>query len=277
MLASGDGWNAGDVVCSAGPQDRPFEEQHSAWSIAVVINGSFQYHSSCGVAVMSPGALLLGNCGQYFECRHEHATGDRCLSFHYTPEFFDQCGVPAFRVPRIPALAELAPWAAMAQLAVQAPEKVIFDELACGLAGAVADVVSFRRKGDRAPGPADERRISAILRLIEAHYSEPLRLGQLASTARMSAFHFLRTFRQVTGLTPHQYLLRTRLREAATRLATGRERILDIALASGFEDLSNFNHAFRAEFGVSPRVYRKGPTAPKGRTSYEVFAPRTEA
>jgi len=77
----------------------------------------------------------------------------------------------------------------------------------------------------------------------------------------MSAFHFLRTSRQVTGLTPHQYVLRMRLREAATRLATGRERILDIALASGFEDLSNFNHAFRAEFGVSPRIYRKVPTA----------------
>jgi AraC family transcriptional regulator len=46
LLATGDGWNAADVVCSAGPQDRPFEEQHSAWSIAVVLRGSFQYHLS---------------------------------------------------------------------------------------------------------------------------------------------------------------------------------------------------------------------------------------
>jgi len=277
MLASGNGWDAADVVCSAGPQDRPFEEQHSAWSIAVVLGGSFQYHSSCGVAVMSPGALLLGNCGQNFECRHEHATGDRCLSFHYTPEFFDQSGVPAFRVPRIPALPELASWAAMAQLAVQAPEKVSFEELACGLVGAVADVVCSSRRRDPAPRPADERRISAALRFIEAHFSEPLPLAQLACAVRMSPFHFLRVFRQVTGLTPHQYLLRTRLREAAKRLAAGRERILDIALASGFEDLSNFNHAFRAEFGVSPRVYRMAPTAQKGGISYEVFAPRIEA
>lgn len=259
ILASGDGWKAGDVVCTAGPQDRPFVEQHSAWSIAVVIQGSFQYHSSCGAAVMSPGALLLGNCGQNFECKHEHATGDRCLSLHYTPEFFDQCGVPAFRVPRIPALPELAPWVAMAQLAVQAPEKVSFDELAWGLAGTVVDVVGSSRKTNPAPGPANERRISATLRFIEAHFSEPLPLGQLASAARMSEFHLLRTFRQVTGVTPHQYLLRTRLREAAIRLAVRPERILEIALASGFDDLSNFNHAFRAEFGVSPRVYRRVP------------------
>jgi len=261
MLACGEGWNAADVVCSAGPRDRPYEELHSDWSIAVVIRGSFQYHSSCGVAVMSPGALLLGNCGQNYECRHEHAEGDRCLSIHYTPEFFDQCGVPAFRVPRIPALPELAPWAAMAQLALQAPEKVSFDELACGLVVAVADLVSSSRQGDRAPGPADERRISTALRYIESYFSQPLSLRQLASEAGMSAFHFLRTFRLVTGLTPHQYLMRTRLREAATRLAAGRDRVLDVALESGFEDLSNFNHAFRAEFGVSPRAYRKAPAA----------------
>lgn len=271
ILASGDGWNAGDVVCTAGPHDRPFEEQHSEWSIAVVTKGSFQYHSSCGAAVMSPGALLLGNCGQNFECRHEHATGDRCLAFHYTPEFFDQCAVPAFRVPRIPALPQLAPWVAMAQLALQAPEKVSLDELACGLMGTVADVVRASRKEDRAPGPADERRVSATLRFIEAHFSEPLPLRQLASAAGMSTFHFLRTFRQVTGLTPHQYLLRTRLREAAMRLATRPERILEIALASGFDDLSNFNHAFRAEFGVSPRVFRSTP-AGQHRTVADVFS-----
>jgi len=260
-LASGDGWEAGDVLCTAGPKDRPYEEEHSAFSIAVVVRGSFQYYSSCGAAVMSPGALLLGNWGQKFQCRHEHATGDRCLSFHYTPEFFDRCGVVAFRIPCIPPLAELAPWVALAQFAVDSPEKVRFDELACGLIATVADVVSLNHNGDRAVGPANERRISAALRYIEAHFSEPLPLEQLASAVKMSAFHFLRAFRQVTGLTPHQFLKRTRLRAAAIRLATRPERILDVALASGFGDLSNFNHAFRAEFGVSPRVYRRAPAS----------------
>jgi AraC-like DNA-binding protein len=206
---------------------------------------------------MSPGALLLGNCGQSFECSHEHATGDRCLAFHYTPEFFDRFGAPPFPVPRIPALPELAPWVALAQLAVQAPQKVSFDELAWGLIGAVAEVARPSRQADRAPGPADERRVSATLRFIETHFCEPLPLAQLASIAGMSAFHFLRTFRQVTGLTPHQYLLRMRLRDAAARLATRPQRVLDITLASGFGDLSNFNHAFRAEFGVSPRAFRR--------------------
>jgi len=58
-------------------------------------------------------------------------------------------------------------------------------------------------------------------------------------------------------VTPHQYVLRARLRRAATRLATEAGKILDLAFESGFGDLSNFNRAFRAEFGTSPRAYRR--------------------
>ena len=72
----------------------------------------------------------------------------------------------------------------------------------------------------------------------------------------MSPYHFLRTFKRVTGVTPHQWLLRARLREAARRLAASRAPVTDIALDVGFEDLSNFMRSFRAEFGVSPRRYR---------------------
>jgi AraC-like DNA-binding protein len=49
---------------------------------------------------------------------------------------------------------------------------------------------------------------------------------------------------------------RSRLREAATRLLTGRAKVLDIVLECGFDDVSSFNRAFRAEFGVSPRLFR---------------------
>jgi len=70
------------------------------------------------------------------------------------------------------------------------------------------------------------------------------------------AYHFFRTFEGLTGTTPHQYLLRIRLRRAALRLRTEPTPILDVALDCGFGDVSNFNHAFRAEFGLSPRAYR---------------------
>ena len=64
------------------------------------------------------------------------------------------------------------------------------------------------------------------------------------------------SFKAVTGVTPHQWLLRARLRDAARRLSASRTPITDIALDVGFEDLSNFIRSFHAEFGMSPRRWR---------------------
>ena len=72
----------------------------------------------------------------------------------------------------------------------------------------------------------------------------------------MSKYHFLRVFRRLTGMTPYQYLLSARMRRAALELASSRRPVLDIALDSGFGDLSTFNHRFRATFGATPTQYR---------------------
>jgi AraC family transcriptional regulator len=72
----------------------------------------------------------------------------------------------------------------------------------------------------------------------------------------LSPFHFLRVFRAVTGLTPHQYLLRARLRAAAALLVTTQTPVTEIALAVGFEDLSNFTRSFGAEYRLTPKRYR---------------------
>src|SRR6185436_6442988 len=71
-LARGDGWSVDDVICTSGPEDRPFEERHSRVSIAVVAAGTFQYRSTNGRATLTPGSILLGSAGQCFECGHDH-------------------------------------------------------------------------------------------------------------------------------------------------------------------------------------------------------------
>src|SRR5215472_18115363 len=74
LLASGPGWRVEDVVCFAGPRDRPFEEQHSAVCVSAVTRGTFQYRSPDGRTTLVPGALMLGNPGACFECGHEHGS-----------------------------------------------------------------------------------------------------------------------------------------------------------------------------------------------------------
>jgi AraC family transcriptional regulator len=257
ILAHGSDWSVSDVVCSSGPQDRPFQEQHGSILIAVVVEGSFQYRSAHGSEVMAPGSLLLDNYGQCFECAHEHGTGDRCVAFQYAPEFFERAGVAAsFPVHRIPPMTALSAHVVEARLALQPMANFDLEELAHGISAAALQVFG---KNDRAKSvsAADERRISATLRFIEAHLHDPLPLKRLASTAKMSEFHFLRTFKQVTCVTPHQFILRARLRGAAVRLRNSLDEVMQVALDSGFRDLSNFNHAFRAEFGLSPTAYAR--------------------
>jgi AraC-like DNA-binding protein len=95
-----------------------------------------------------------------------------------------------------------------------------------------------------------------VLRRLESDFEAPHSLSELARDAGLSSYHFLRVFKDTTGITPHQWLLRARLRRAALLLVATRNAVTDIALDVGFEDLSNFIRTFRAEFGTSPRSYR---------------------
>jgi AraC-like DNA-binding protein len=260
-VASGPGWRVQDIVCTSGPGDRPFEERQSAASISLVLSGTFVYRSRRGASVMSAGAMLLGNAGDPFECSHEHGDGDRCLSFQFEPELFDRLAHDAgaqsasFAQDRLPPVRPLAAVATRAALALRHDDA--FEEIALDLGGAVVGMAGDARRD--APGDAtrDAARIVRVLKRLEARSAEPHGLADLARVAGLSPYHFLRTFKRVTGVTPHQWVLRARLRDAARRLVETRAPITEIALDVGFEDLSNFIRTFRAEFGVSPSRYRR--------------------
>ncbi|MGE5111705.1 MAG: helix-turn-helix transcriptional regulator [Acidobacteriaceae bacterium] len=263
LLARGDGWVVEDVVCNSGPRDRTFEEFHSSFSIAMVAVGTFQYRSEAGRALMTPGSLLLGNAGNCFECGHEHAAGDRCIAFRYSREFMEtiarDAGVkrPKFGIPRLPPLREFSSLFARALCGVSMLIEVDWEEIAIALAGRATQIANGE-SGDRLRNlpPSSQARVTCALRRVDRSANDELNLATLSSEAGLSRYHFLRVFERITGLTPHQYVLRARLREAAMRLAAEESRVLDIALESGFGDVSNFNRAFRSEFGVSPREYR---------------------
>jgi AraC family transcriptional regulator len=231
-------------------------------ALALVIAGTFQYRVRAGEAVLYPGSYLLGNPGDCFECGHTHSTGDRCIAIHMSPALFEEVAASVagssryrFAHPMLPARPELTSVATSLQsLATQtalSAEESVF-------AVVEAAVIALRV---RLPSPArlaaaDIRRLSAALHHMDKHSALPLRLGQLAAIATMSKYHFLHTFRRVTGSTPHRYLLATRLRRAATAIAQSRQPISVIALNEGFNDLSSFNRYFRRMMNATPGQYR---------------------
>ncbi|HVN89472.1 MAG TPA: AraC family transcriptional regulator [Candidatus Binataceae bacterium] len=258
-LAIGQGWRVVDILCTSGPQDRPFEERHGGGSISIVMEGTFVYRSDSGSSLMAAGALLLGNPGRNYECSHHHGEGDHCLSFQFEPELFDRLAIEAgiidrgSQVNRVPPVSALAPITTRAMLARGGND--CWEDVAFDLAASALETAAQTSRS-RVPLAADWGRVSEVIRGMEASIDSPHPLGDLAAEARMSNYHFLRTFKAMTGVTPHQWLLRARLRDAAQRLVATNSPVTSIALDVGFDDLSNFIRSFRAEFGASPSRYR---------------------
>ena len=248
-----------DIVCTSGPDDRPFEESHQTTSLSLVRSGVFVYRGDPGSTLMSPGAILIGHAGRSFECSHDHGEGDRCLSFQFHRDLFarlsEDAGAndDAFLHHRLPPLRSLAPIVARA-LAPQS--EGAYEELALDFAAAVIHAVGGVSDASSAITARDRARIADVLGHLATHTSDRHTLADLARVAGTSRYHFLRTFRSVTGITPHQWLLRARLRDAADRLIACADSITEIALDVGFDDLSNFIRSFHTEFGISPRKYR---------------------
>jgi AraC-like DNA-binding protein len=261
-LAGAKDWEVNDSLCTFGPHDRPFEEVHLQPSINLILAGSFEYRGATGRHLMTPGSVLLGTPGRFFECSHNHHAGDRCISFRYSSEYFEKLtGRSAtFDVSRLPPLPVLSPLfvRSCAGLAGDSEwERAWWEGLSVQLAVRALDTAGRLSGKIDDPPPSAAARITRVVHMIERHSGCGLTLEDLAREARLSPYHFLRVFERLTGVTPHQYILRTRLRVAALGLVTEPGKILDVALDSGFGDVSNFNRVFRAEFGVSPRAYRQ--------------------
>jgi AraC family L-rhamnose operon transcriptional activator RhaR/AraC family L-rhamnose operon regulatory protein RhaS len=121
-----------------------------------------------------------------------------------------------------------------------------------------AGPTSSRRRSRSAPS------LGRVLTWLEKNLAEPLRVADLAAQAGMSERGFHRVFRACLGASPAAYILRLRLQRAAQRLreapepGTPRPRIGEIAQQCGFEDSNYFTRAFRAQYGRSPREWRRG-------------------
>jgi len=248
-----------DFRCSAGPDDTPFVEQFGSHSISYVRKGSFGCRSRGRFFELVAGSILVGHPGDEFICTHDHVCGDECLSFFLASELVQAIGDRAevWRVGAAPPLPELMVLGELAQAAADGRSDVGLDEVGHAFASRFVEVVSGRKQ-KLAPATARDRRRAVETALwIDAHSHRPIDLEDAAGQADISPFHFLRLFSGVLGVTPHQYLVRSRLRHAARLLADDERSITDVAYDVGFGDLSNFVRTFHRAAGVSPRRFRE--------------------
>ncbi|WP_316214726.1 MULTISPECIES: helix-turn-helix transcriptional regulator [unclassified Bradyrhizobium] len=245
--------------CTAAPGERPYVEQFESHSVSYVRKGSFGCHHRGRFFELVAGSVLIGHPGDEFMCTHDHVCGDECLSFFLAPELVQEIGgsKDVWQAGAAPPLPELMVIGELAQAAAAGNSDLGLDEIGHVFASRFVASISGKPAKPAAATARDRRRAVETALWIDANSHRAVDLESAAYQAGVSPFHFLRLFAAALGVTPHQYLLRSRLRHAAQRLSEDEAPVTDIAYDVGFADLSNFTRTFTRAAGVSPLKFRQ--------------------
>ena len=98
--------------------------------------------------------------------------------------------------------------------------------------------------------------VEKVTRYCDAHINERIMIEDLAEHVHMSKYHFLRKFKEITGITVHSFIINKRLIRACEEIREG-VSIQQVSLNCGFTDYTSFLRNFKAAFGVSPSKYKE--------------------
>jgi AraC-like DNA-binding protein len=108
----------------------------------------------------------------------------------------------------------------------------------------------------RPVGGLQKWRLKRVAEYVDSHLSKKITLSDLAAVAGLSRMHFASQFRMATGLRPHEYLLRQRIRRADELLRHTAMTIVEVALSVGFQTQAHFTTVFKRIAGSTPAQWR---------------------
>ena len=217
------------------------------------------------IFVFVPGMLhglgqIPGEVMEYeniiFEVELLGGSSDLCYRRYLLPLQSGRLPLPSRLVPGHPCYDGAL--ACLQQLEKVNRDRVLGYELQIkGLLLCLLSILAARSEALPTSENADTRRLKTLLQYVNAHFSETISVAEAAAVCQCSSSHFMRWFRQMTGQSFTEYLNACRLNAAAEALRATDDTVLAVAERTGFRNLSYFNRAFKARFGMTPKEYRR--------------------
>ena len=160
-----------------------------------------------------------------------------------------------------PLIRQIA-WTLLDELQAPTPAgRVLVETLALCLTARLVQAHADSAPGGRDPlrtrHRLDDARLARVIAFMDAHIEREISIDDLAAVACLSPFHFIRMFRNRTGVPPHRFLGRLRIEHAKALIARGDASLYEIALTCCFSSQANFTRAFTRAAGMTPGAYRR--------------------
>jgi AraC-like DNA-binding protein len=231
------------------PHEDPAEERFEQPTAIFTTRGHWRLTGAFGRVEAQAGLVVLGHTGESYRCRHdERRPTDQTIFLSVDHE---RLGYDP--LPRRAAVATSRESLRLLERLRRTSDALDAD--ACALALLAALRGDLRRRSRTAP-------VDAARELLDASLDRQVTLFELARQVHLSPFHLQRRFREATGVTPREYLLRRRLERARELLLEG-ATVTETAAATGFSSPGYFSTVFRERVGITPTAFRRGASSPR--------------
>lgn len=237
---------------------------HEALCLGLVAGGAINLRTRTRSGVASAGTFVLINSDEIHRGWPAADDGWTCRTIHVHPDAMRAAADERRGIGSSPSVSFRGPTFHDAELAVRLLELHRWSEKGGSLLGRQSLYVGLlallldrhaqtpTQLNERDDEPRVVKRARAFL---DENLSDKVTLDDLATEVGLTPFRLLRSFRKATGLTPHQYQLQARVRQAHARLRRN-EQLADIAAAVGFADQAHMTRAYKAMMGGTPGQFR---------------------
>lgn len=261
-----------DFLCRCHECSMSEKEQRDDFVIAYIRRGNFQFNSFRRTFDAHHGHFLLNKPHHEYRVGHVHAMPDECTIFSMPAEnvqllshdyqsfgwFLNDPDKKSILIPATPeteylhhCLFQLVSTHCYSRLHTESLLSELFLKiLSVNEQQADVRLLTDRQKRNLLPG------LEKIKTFISEHFVDDISVTQLADLGNMSQFHFARSFKQLTSVTPYQYLLRVRLQQAHQNLQATSLPISEIAFSAGFNSLEHFSASYKKWYGKAPSLMR---------------------